>query len=786
MPDEGRPKDYIPFLENGTGPPPEFAPSQVRRWSTWASVSIVACGLVLLGLTRQAVRTNVNVSKVVALSDQGYDCLGKAEVLDDKGKQWCCSKGLIPCGAASKLAEDSHSLFSEDLFPDSRDRDLSDMHKSSKDASHVLHRSDAVTAQSGSGAFVGDIAGFNRMPFDSAYSHGPLISSESALGTGPVLHADSTFSTGPVVHAASAFSAGPAVHAASAFSNGPVLHAATYSDESALSSSPLMDGDWHDVHEQTLPVHHIWTNTANDYVPGEFAHALHYPAVEPVTSIHFVGDKDCEAGLSSMDQWSHEMKVHCCAVKRIGCELMNFDCKVSDGWEHKWSSKQKSFCCETVGKGCAQSKKNFTCHTSSVNQPLIWTKERREWCCLHAKVGCPSYKMPYNCKAETQTSSAKWSESKKTWCCNHFATGCAKETSKTYDCKAGIKGASLWSSLKKAWCCHHEQVGCESSGHAMVKYDCLEGYSTWQRSWSPKKKAWCCAKAKKGCEEHFSCDRHQEPFWSPAEREYCCPAGHCRSESFDCKAGYSHWQMLWPSDKQEWCCSNYGRGCPPNDAYDCSDSSKVHGWSESKIMWCCQHRRVACGAERPFDCLAGYSKWQHGWSSKKKDWCCKKFSIGCPEAVEADTSPVDLDKSSESGADDFDCTAGYQSWKTGWSDTKKGFCCKKYKLGCPDKSSGWVQEVHSLPTAHLQHLHHVHHYHFGHWSQADWSHLGHAFWATHGSHKTLTTHKTHEAIDCVTDFNHWQESWSSKRAAYCCQKYHVACGKGDKLDLAAK
>ena len=33
----------------------------------------------------------------------------------------------------------------------------------------------------------------------------------------------------------------------------------------------------------------------------------------------------------------------------------------------------------------------------------------------------------------------------------------------------------------KAWCCHNEQVGCSSSGHIMAKFDCVDGYSNWQR-----------------------------------------------------------------------------------------------------------------------------------------------------------------------------------------------------------------------------------------------------------------------------------------------------------------
>ena len=44
--------------------------------------------------------------------------------------------------------------------------------------------------------------------------------------------------------------------------------------------------------------------------------------------------------------------------------------------------------------------------------------------------------------------------------------------------------------------------------------------------------------------------------------------------------------------------------------------------------------------------------------------------------------------------------------------------------------------------------------------------LGHHVWATHKSH-----HSHHHGpikYDCVTDYEHWQVSWSSKRAKFCC------------------
>ncbi|CAE8604249.1 unnamed protein product, partial [Polarella glacialis] len=68
---------------------------------------------------------------------------------------------------------------------------------------------------------------------------------------------------------------------------------------------------------------------------------------------------------------------------------------------------------------------------------------------------------------------------------------------------------------------------------------------------------------------------------------------------FDCEAGYANFQAGWATSKKEWCCSNVGRGCPPDPD----------------------------GAN--YDCNAGFSNWQMGWSGKKKAFCCFHAKRGC-------------------------------------------------------------------------------------------------------------------------------------------------------------
>ena len=812
--------DEVPFLEDGIAREAHWpegrwlqaARHKAARWSSCAGM-VLAFALMLFGW--RAFDLRANVDKVVGLSDKGYNCLGEADVLDDMGKQWCCSKGLIPCGSASKLAEDSHDLFSEDLPPDpnrglvdvdgphfppdiaeSAEEPTEDISEGAEEPTEdIAESAEEPTEDIAEGAEepTEDISEGAEEPTEDIAEGAEEPTEDIAEGAEEPTEDIAEGAEEPTEDIAEGAEEPTQDELPTALSPEEAggLHGITESgfpvdsSESAGWSetyAPSTVSGWNDA---TYDTSHPWSHTSdwqdssgvaaaypygdsythfNDNSISDHVHIVHHHyyvgdhSYHPdATSVQIVDHPgtlpkvDCHSGLQHYEDWSPAMKAHCCATQQVGCAPMKFECKETDGWEHTWSGKQKSFCCATAGKGCE--KALFNCHTSSVNQPFLWQKERREWCCLHAKVGCPSYKAPYNCKAQSITSHSSWSVSKKTWCCDHFKTGCAEEPAKLYDCKAtSIHAVAGWPDLQKAWCCHHEQVGCTSSGAAMVKYDCAAGYFNWQRGWSSMKKAWCCAKSKKGCEKHFACDHHDELQWSAEEKEYCCAAGHCRSESFfDCKIGFDHWKLLWTSAKKDWCCSSYGRGCTSSDAFDCSQEVEAHTWSESRVMWCCQHRRVGCGTKRSFDCMAGYGNWKEGWSSKKKVYCCNKLQIGCDGHFE------NLEVIPISETDDYDCTAGFSNWKSGWSDDKKGFCCGKYELGCPP---GWSKQAKL---------------HFGkHWS-SDWSHASHHVWAAKEFHSSPGGDHFESGYDCITDFEHWRVSWSSNRARFCCQKYSVAC-----------
>mmetsp|Transcript_69445 Transcript_69445/g.168055 ORF Transcript_69445/g.168055 Transcript_69445/m.168055 type:complete len:230 (-) Transcript_69445:83-772(-) len=68
---------------------------------------------------------------------------------------------------------------------------------------------------------------------------------------------------------------------------------------------------------------------------------------------------------------------------------------------------------------------------------------------------------------------------------------------------------------------------------------------------------------------------------------------------FNCEDGLANWKQKWSLARQQYCCSEYGRGCPPR----------------TLVHW---------------DCSADISNWVEGWSTTKKAYCCKNEHKGCP------------------------------------------------------------------------------------------------------------------------------------------------------------
>lgn len=96
-----------------------------------------------------------------------------------------------------------------------------------------------------------------------------------------------------------------------------------------------------------------------------------------------------------------------------------------------------------------------------------------------------------------------------------------------------------------------------------------------------------------------------------------------------------------------------------------------------------------------FDCSAGEENWERGWSEMKRGFCCKNAGVGCERV--------------------FDCEAGKANWENGWSDDKKLYCCKQTGISCDDY------------------------------------------------------------FDCNAGLDKWQRGWSVLKQSFCCKSRGVAC-----------
>jgi len=103
----------------------------------------------------------------------------------------------------------------------------------------------------------------------------------------------------------------------------------------------------------------------------------------------------------------------------------------------------------------------------------------------------------------------------------------------------------------------------------------------------------------------------------------------------------------------------------------------------------------------PFDCQAGYARWQSGWSDSKKTWCCQHGGKGCVGQIS------------------YNCDEGFATWTTSWEAPKKAWCCTAQKRGCEPEP------------------------------------------------KPL--------YDCDTDFATWHDSWQPGKQAWCCSNMGRGC-----------
>jgi len=157
-----------------------------------------------------------------------------------------------------------------------------------------------------------------------------------------------------------------------------------------------------------------------------------------------------------------------------------------------------------------------------------------------------------------------------------------------------------------------------------------------------------------------------------------------------------------------------------------------------------------------FDCNAGYDKWRTGWSPRKKQWCCRTEQKGCPGGGGGGSGRV-------GGREKFDCDAGYAKWQSGWSPQKKLWCCAKVSKGCETHASPGSQVPSPGPPPPLVLVPGPP----GHRPSAP---LPNAPPAHHG-------HGSGSMVwyDCEKNYETWKTSWTKARQDWCCQQHSKGC-----------
>mmetsp|Transcript_128573 Transcript_128573/g.372057 ORF Transcript_128573/g.372057 Transcript_128573/m.372057 type:complete len:214 (+) Transcript_128573:73-714(+) len=84
-----------------------------------------------------------------------------------------------------------------------------------------------------------------------------------------------------------------------------------------------------------------------------------------------------------------------------------------------------------------------------------------------------------------------------------------------------------------------------------------------------------------------------------------------RTLPYDCVAGVSGAAEQWSREKQDWCCSTLGEGCPPLQPQPPSAPEVELVLAES------------------YNCDMGWANWETTWRSEKKVWCCNHARRGC-------------------------------------------------------------------------------------------------------------------------------------------------------------
>ncbi|CAE7223738.1 slc38a2 [Symbiodinium pilosum] len=147
------------------------------------------------------------------------------------------------------------------------------------------------------------------------------------------------------------------------------------------------------------------------------------------------------------------------------------------------------------------------------------------------------------------------------------------------------------------------------------------------------------------------------------------------------------------------------------------------------------------------DCNAGYATWQSSWSDSKKAFCCSSIGVACSQTS-------------------YDCDAGYDQWQSLWSSEKKDYCCDRTGRGC---SKAYAEDPYDCQVG------------LDNW-QSTWS-QGKQLWCC--STHQLGCPQYSLSFDCEADFASWRTAWSWSQKHWCCVHEKKGCDEPAQWDCQA-
>eukprot|EP00435_Cladocopium_sp_Y103_P060446 s892_g22.t1 len=190
-------------------------------------------------------------------------------------------------------------------------------------------------------------------------------------------------------------------------------------------------------------------------------------------------------------------------------------------------------------------------------------------------------------------------------------------------------------------------------------------------------KAWCCGRLHRGCDQ---------------------------PEPFDCEDGFNQWHSQWSLEKQQWCCVHASRACQDEEQdvpvishvthvvqvpvpapvpvyveHHIHHVHHVHHVHPEHVVHEEWSTAPAHEMTEEYNCWSDSMAWSHA----HRHFCCDHHHIACGDQLHV-THVVYGSHRSQDYQDygSYDCSAGIQNWRAGWSDSKKQFCCNHYTLGC--------------------------------------------------------------------------------------------------------